>query len=166
MKTTVNKVINPKAVLTAIHDENSLIRGWWIADTGERYHAAYDTSWKFMHGEKAEGRIVNITFWTPSDRDNEYHTGTYFEIDQEKYRMPDFYHDAFEKRKVILDLKVRGSFISNCKLCGAKKVNEIEHVRMTDCFTKNKVAFKKIQKVQNDFLNQFRTNKVKLEDVR
>lgn len=151
---------NVKARL--IRDKDSTTKGWWILPDGRRFHAYCATSWSFKEGEVAEGRIVKAR------REHPEHYGDNprihvdisdrFEIDQEKYAMPDFWYEMFAKRTVTLDQKVRGNFISDCKLCGAKRVNEQEHARLSGCFAKHADKVRSIQAAKQAWLDSFKTD--------
>lgn len=130
------------------HDKESALKGYYVMPDGERMHCVFNGPWHFMEGEEVVGDIVVYRHMIPQGDNLVEHVQREFMVDCETYKLPDFYYDHFEKRRCVIDggfdeggiyrPKVRGSFISDCKICGAKRVNEIEHARLSGCFQSEK----------------------------
>jgi hypothetical protein len=94
------------------------------------HYAGGVPSYGFLNGEVVEGSVAEDTHhWYEGDKEFKRDFTGFAPSD--KYLLPPHWYDFFDNRSV--DFGVRGSFVSDCKLCGAKSVEEQEHA-MSECF--------------------------------
>lgn len=145
---------------TFIGDKDSPSLGYWKLEDGSRFHGV-NSGWSFENGETAVGDIMDLEHVHYSgDKENRFVVRT-FVYDINLYKMPDYYYDFFENREVKLNSPMRGNFESDCKLCGAKRVCEMDHAK--GCMKNYPTEVKRIQDLKRKYLNSFKGDGIKVD---